>query len=69
MAGEAEPREAPKRLWEVLREEFVALGGDAAKADAAGPRGDAPKACSDPVDPGREVERIVQSFEIVRAAG
>ncbi len=60
MAGEAEPREAPKRLWEVLREEFVALGGDAAKADDAGPRGDAPKGCSDPVDPGREFERIVR---------
>jgi hypothetical protein len=60
MAGEAEPGEAPKKLWEVLREEFVALGGDAIEDGDSGKRGDAPKAGGERADAGREFERIVR---------
>ncbi|HET6164739.1 MAG TPA: patatin-like phospholipase family protein [Planctomycetota bacterium] len=60
MAGDVEPREVPKQLWEVLREEFVALGGDAAKEGDAGPSGDAAKAGGERADAGREFERIVR---------
>lgn len=59
MAGEVEPREARKQLWEVLREEFVALGGDADRPVDAGPSGEAANA-GERTEAGRAFERVVR---------
>jgi hypothetical protein len=57
MGSERESRDAPpKALWEVLQEEFVALGGEIPNG---GP-GNAPMGAADPAEAGRQLEAILR---------